>query len=175
MSTLNITPAFDTELDAAFDRVVVTAFRARSAGEGDPVGPAFEAAFDLDYNAVPAGSCDDLDDTPRLVPQPVTVAGPARPALRLTRRGRLLVSLAFLGASLALMTAMGGWAVASLGGGEPAPVRVVEVQPGQTLYDIAGETAEPGHVREMVYRIQELNSLPSGRIAEGQKLAIPQG
>jgi len=173
MSTLSIPPAFDTDIDAAFDRVVVTAFRARCADEADAAP--FENAFDLDYRAVPAGTFGELEDTV-VATEPERVAAPSpQRALRLTRRGRLLVSLAFLGASLVLMTAMGGWAVASLGGGTPAPVRVVEVQPGQTLYDIAGESAKPGHVREMVYRIQELNSLPTGQIVEGQKLSIPQG
>ncbi len=94
---------------------------------------------------------------------------------RLTRRGRTVLVLAFLGLVLGLMIPFGGWATATLTGGTPEPVRVVEVQPGQTLYDIAGQVAKPGHVREMVYRIEELNSLPSATITEGQKLAIPQG
>ena len=96
-------------------------------------------------------------------------------ALRLTHRGRVVAVLAFLGLALALMTMMGGWATASLDGGTPEPVRVVEVQPGDTLYGIAGEIAQPGEIREMVHRIQELNSLPGAGIAEGQKLAVPAG
>jgi hypothetical protein len=97
--------------------------------------------------------------------------GPAR----LTRRGRVVLVLAFLATALGLMLAFGGWATATLTGGTPEPVRVVEVQPGQTLYDIAGQVAKPGHVREMVYRIEELNSMPSATISAGQKLAVPQG
>ena len=73
------------------------------------------------------------------------------------------------------MLTMGGWATATLTGGNPEPVRVVEVQPGDTLYGIAGELAEPGEIRAMVHRIQELNSLPGGQIEEGQKLAVPHG
>ena len=103
-------------------------------------------------------------------------ASKRRPApARLTRRGRAVVTLGFLALVLALMVPFGGWATATLTGGTPDPVQVVEVQPGQTLYDIAGQVAKPGHVREMVYRIEELNSLPSASITEGQKLAIPQG
>ena len=98
-------------------------------------------------------------------------AGPAR----LTRRGRVVLTLVFLAVALGLMVTFGGWATATLTGGTPDPVRVVEVQPGQTLYDIAGSVAKPGHVREMVYKIEELNSLPSATIESGQKLAIPQG
>ena len=83
--------------------------------------------------------------------------------------------LAFLGLALALMVPFGGWATATLSGGSPEPVRVVEVKPGDTLYGIAGDLAEPGQIREMVHRIQELNSLPGGQIVEGQKLAVPKG
>ena len=95
--------------------------------------------------------------------------------MRLTRRGRTVLVLAFLGLALALMIPFGGWATASLTGGSPEPVRVVEVQPGDTLYGIASDLAEPGQIRTMVHRIQELNSLPGGQIVEGQKLAVPRG
>jgi LysM repeat protein len=53
-------------------------------------------------------------------------------------------------------------------------VRVVEVQPGDTLYGIAGQVAEPGHVRDMVLHIQQLNSLSGATLQVGQKLAIPK-
>ena len=73
------------------------------------------------------------------------------------------------------MIPFGGWATATLTGGTPEPVRVVEVQPGQTLYDIAGQVAKPGHIREMVYRIEELNSLPVGHHLRGPEARHPQG
>lgn len=107
--------------------------------------------------------------------RPVRAARPAPRAVRLTRRGRGTLVLAFLAIALGLMVAFGGWATATLTGGTPDPVQVVEVQPGQSLYDIAGQVAKPGHIREMVYKIEEMNSLPSATITEGQKLAIPQG
>jgi hypothetical protein len=83
--------------------------------------------------------------------------------------------LAFLAIAVALMVPMSGWATATLTGGTPEPVRIVEVGPGDTLYGIASDLAEPGEIRAMVHRIQELNSLPGGQIAEGQKLAVPRG
>ena len=83
--------------------------------------------------------------------------------------------LAFLGLALTLMLTMGGWAAASLTGGAPEPVRVVVVQPGDTLYGIASDLAAPGEIREMVLKIQELNSLPGSSLTEGQKLAVPRG
>ncbi len=96
-------------------------------------------------------------------------------ALRLTRRGRVVAVFAFLALALAVMTLMSGWATATLEGGSPEPTRIVEVQPGDTLYGIAGEVAKPGEIRSMVHRIQELNSLPGAQISEGQKLAVPLG
>ena len=98
-----------------------------------------------------------------------------RSGVRLTRRGRVVAVLTFLVLALGLMLTMSGWATATLDGGSPTPVRTVQVQPGDTLYGIAGDLAEPGKVREMVHTIQELNSLPGAAIAEGQRLAVPVG
>jgi predicted Zn-dependent protease len=97
-----------------------------------------------------------------------------RPTVRLTQRGRIVFVLAFLAAAFVVMVAFGGWATATRDGGTPEPVRVVEVQEGDTLYGIAGQVAEPGHVREMVHHIQQLNSLSGGTLQVGQKLAIPK-
>jgi hypothetical protein len=94
-------------------------------------------------------------------------------ALRLTRRGRVVLVVAFLAIAAALMTAFGGLATATLDGGTPEPVRIVEVGPGDTLYGIAGEIAEPGKVREMVHHIEQLNALPGAQITVGQRLAVP--
>ena len=84
-----------------------------------------------------------------------------------------LALLAFLVAAFVVMVAFGGWATASRDAGTPEPVRVVEVQEGDTLYDIAGRVSQPGQVREMVHHIQQLNSLSGGSLQVGQKLAIP--
>ena len=96
--------------------------------------------------------------------------------VRLTRRGRAVALLVFVGLALSVLLTLGGFsAVASLDGGTPVPVRVVTVQPGDTLYDIASDIAAPGEIRETVLKIQELNSLPSASLEEGQKLAVPRG
>src|SRR5688500_12826516 len=97
-----------------------------------------------------------------------------RSTVRLTRRGRIVFLCAFLATAFAVMVAFGGWATATRECGTPGPVRVIEVEPGDTLYSIAGQVAEPGEIREMVYEIQKLNSLPGGGLQVGQKLAIPQ-
>ena len=96
--------------------------------------------------------------------------------MRLTRRGRVVSLVVFVGLALTVLLTLGGFsAVASLDGGTPVPVRVVTVQPGDTLYGIASDLAQPGEIRAMVHRIQELNSLPTSTITEGQKLAVPRG
>ena len=97
-----------------------------------------------------------------------------RTQLRLTRRGRLLLVSAFLLAALVAMVLSGGFAAAGREAGTPEPVRVVQVQPGDTLYGIAGELARPGHVRDMVQRIQQLNSMSGSSLQVGDSLAVPQ-
>ena len=59
--------------------------------------------------------------------------------------------------------------------GDPAPIRTIEVQRGETLWAIASEIAEPGEIRDMVYTIERLNSLPDATLSEGQVLAVPAG
>ena len=183
MSTLSMASprvAPESEVDARFDALVraVPAQRDRRDGE------AFETVFDLDYwqpvtdPALSDPSPEVHEPRPRPQAKRIRVRAtkqPAPAAVRLTRRGRLVLVLAFLGLAVALMIPMSGWATASLTGGTPEPVRVVEVAPGDTLYGIAAELAEPGEIRTMVHRIQELNSLPGGQIEEGQKLAVPRG
>lgn len=100
-------------------------------------------------------------------------AVPSYGTVKLTRRGRIVVLLAFLALSFGVMVAFGGWATATRHSGTPEKVTVVEVQPGDTLYDIAGRVAAPGQVREMVHHIKQLNSLPGSGLQVGQKIAVP--
>ena len=188
MSTLSIASprvAPESEVDARFDALV----RAVPAQRDRRDGAAFETVFDLDYGQPLTGP--ELADPVLADPAPVVhqprarrvrvnrvravAPQPSRTAARLTRRGRLVLVLAFLSLAVALMIPLAGWATASLTGGTPEPVRVIQVAPGDTLYAIAAELAEPGEIREMVHRIQQLNSLPGGQITEGQKLAVPRG
>jgi hypothetical protein len=202
MSTLSIptprTPA-ETGVDSRFDALVrATGLAQRPAPTHDGDGVDFETAFDLDYwqpvrEVRPSGFAPVVHEpcAPRparsLPAQPTRgrrdrMAAPASPTavpvgarVRLTRRGRTVLVLATLALALGAMVLLAGWATASLTGGTPEPVRVIEVAPGDTLYGIAGDLAEPGEVREMVHRIQELNSLSGAQISEGQKLAVPRG
>src|SRR5690625_4028554 len=80
-------------------------------------------------------------------------------ATRLTRRGRMVMLFGFLSVITVLLVALGPMAGASLTSGTPEPVRIVQVGPGDTLFGIAGQVADPGKVREMVVHIERLNSL----------------
>ncbi|MGC4110786.1 MAG: LysM peptidoglycan-binding domain-containing protein [Nocardioides sp.] len=99
----------------------------------------------------------------------------ARPSsLRLTRRGRLVVFAA------GLLTVLGlGFVAAtgSLANDKPEPTRVVRVQPGQTLWDIAQRSAAQtggGDVRSMMSHIETINHLDSSTLQVGQTLRVPK-
>lgn len=99
----------------------------------------------------------------------------AAPSLRMTRRGRLVV---FLGSLALLLTAAIAWGpsvVATSEKGEPTPVRVVTVEPGDTLWDIAAAADPGGNVGDTVHEIAELNALSStGDLQVGQHLSVPR-
>jgi len=97
------------------------------------------------------------------------------PSVRLTRRGRLVVTVLFLGALLALFTAFGSRVVATDEQGTLPTTRTVVVGSGDTLWGIAADIADAGGTREMVRQIVELNSLSSVTIHPGQELAVPAG
>jgi LysM repeat protein len=107
--------------------------------------------------------------------RPVRQPRPARAAVRLTRRGRLVLTVLFLAALLVGFTVFGATSAATGEAGEPVPTRTVMVGEGDTLWDIAASVAEPGEVREMVHQIQELNALSGSGVALGQELAVPAG
>lgn len=101
--------------------------------------------------------------------------GGAAAAVRLTRRGRLVVTMFLTVLIVAAFIVFGDASVATRDGGTAESVRIIEVEQGQTLWQIASSVAEPGETGEMVYRIRELNSLPGSGLVEGQELAVPLG
>lgn len=98
---------------------------------------------------------------------------PRRSAVRLTRRGRLVVFLIALVAVLSVGIVLAQGSVATGEKGTPAPTRVVLVGSGDTLWDIAAGIAEDGDVRGTMEEIEELNALESGSLTAGQKLLVP--
>jgi LysM repeat protein len=95
--------------------------------------------------------------------------------LRLTRRGRVVLTLLFLGALLAVLTVFGARSAATGEAGAPVPTRTVVVSEGDTLWEIASEVAAPGEVRAMVHQIEELNALAGPELMVGQRVAVPLG
>ncbi|KGN39938.1 LysM peptidoglycan-binding domain-containing protein [Knoellia aerolata] len=111
-------------------------------------------------------------ERPRLVLVPtgeaVTVA--PRPALRLTRGGRLvLTSTVLLIALVAAFVGLTGGAAAS-----SAPERVT-VEQGQTLSQIAAEHMTGTSIASAVAELQLVNGLSSAQVRAGQQIVIPQG
>ena len=96
-----------------------------------------------------------------------------QPPLRLTARGRrLLVVLALLFAVGAL--AIGGAVLGESGGGlELMGTTKVIVEPGDTLWSIAGAAAGERDVRDVVVDIRRLNGLDTAVITPGQVLVLP--
>ncbi len=96
-------------------------------------------------------------------------AGP----LRLTRRGRLVVFLTGLVAVLAvLFVVLSDTATGTAERGQPVPVRMVQVESGDTLWTIASRAAPGQDPRDLIDQIQELNSM-DGSLQVGTKIAVP--
>jgi Tfp pilus assembly protein FimV len=102
---------------------------------------------------------------------------PARPrtaAVRLTRRGRLVLVLLFVALALAVFALVGPNSTAVPADAKLEPVRTVQVQPGQTLWDIARQVAPDQDPRAVVDAIVDLNALADpGALQVGQRLGIP--
>ncbi|MGY1822811.1 LysM peptidoglycan-binding domain-containing protein [Geodermatophilus sp. SYSU D00079] len=97
-----------------------------------------------------------------------------RPGVRLTRRARRLSVVLALGVGLAL----GSWVAPLLDGGSGdlrlVGERSVVVQPGQTVWSIAGDVAGGEQdVRAVVDAIEELNGLDGAVVIPGQVLRLP--
>jgi hypothetical protein len=107
-------------------------------------------------------------------PNTYSVRPAARPQVRLTRRGRMVVFLVSL--LLVLGTAfilLGDTSVATDKAGTPEPTRIVMVGDGETLWDIASGIAGEGDTRDMLTRIERLNALDTGMLYAGQRLRVP--
>ena len=95
------------------------------------------------------------------------------PQVRLTRRGRLVVFVGALLLVLALGVLWGSGSVATEQSGTADPTLVVQVESGDTLYDIAARVTTDGDVAAMVEQIEDLNRLDTSVVYAGQKLRVP--
>jgi hypothetical protein len=106
--------------------------------------------------------------------QRLEVVQPRTSTIRLTRRGRLVVLGAGLAAALGIGLLGASLAVA---GDQPEQTRVVNVQPGQTLWDIASSAAArtgAGDTASMMSHLEALNHLDSTSLQVGQHLRVPR-
>ncbi len=101
----------------------------------------------------------------------VEITRPRPSTLRLTRRGRLVVLALGLAATLGIGFVA---ATGSLADDKPEPTRVVTVQPGQTLWDIAASVSGSGDVRSTMAHLEAINHLDSTTLQAGQHLRVPR-
>ena len=107
--------------------------------------------------------------------RPAPTARTVKPRLRLTARGRAVLSaLAALPVAIALvaMTLNGGGAVATA---DPhsGDFEYVTVLAGQTLWELAVELDPTADPRDVIYDVLTLNQLTTSQVYPGQRLAIP--
>jgi hypothetical protein len=102
--------------------------------------------------------------------------------LRLTRRGRLVLSFFALALILGLITilwaALAGGAQAASGrthtGSVYQGMRRVTVLPGQTLWTIAQHAEPSADPRTVIPQIMQINAISSTSLQPGQQLWVPR-
>jgi LysM repeat protein len=92
--------------------------------------------------------------------------------MRLTRRGRLLITGVLAVVAITVSLFVGGVGLAGTTS-SPISVQYVTVQPGETLWSIAAEVAPGADRRDTVARIVELNALSGSGLQAGQQIAVP--
>ena len=99
----------------------------------------------------------------------------AQPHLRITRRGRAVLTL-LIAIPLAIgAVAAGAGAIGAAAGtqGSTATFSYVTVEPGESLWQVAAAVAPTADPRDVIADILSLNNLSSGDVQPGQRLAIP--
>jgi hypothetical protein len=105
----------------------------------------------------------------RLVLPGERAKAPLRVATRINRRGRLLVTLTALSATLSLGLVLATSVMAS----GPEIDHATTVSAGQTLSEVAAAQLPGLPVNEGVARIQLANGLNTSQVQAGQSLLIP--
>lgn len=115
-----------------------------------------------------------LSTLPFDAPVGATPQAPRTGAVRLTRRGRLLLLLALLALLLTAFTlGRTGDSQAATEGAVRAPYASTTVHEGETLWAVA-KRVSPGHdPRALVQQIRTLNHLPTAAVQVGQQLLLP--
>lgn len=100
-------------------------------------------------------------------------------SVHLTRRGRLLfiglpVMLATVAVTVALLVIVAPATVtASTEPAEGNGTEIVTVDPGQSMWEIAGSVDSSRDTRAVISEIMELNDLESQSVTTGQQLLVP--
>src|SRR4051794_39582674 len=100
------------------------------------------------------------------------VSAQATGPVRLTRRGRLVVVLAFLVLLVAGFSF--GMAGQAAGPHTPGVARTVTVQPGESLWQVATRVAPGADPRLVIDQLQRINHLTSATVVAGQQLVVPR-
>lgn len=148
--------------------------RVRPAAPAVPTGPATTSPVLRTVAATRTRRAPALPGHVRVVPQPAPgrATPPATSSVRLTRRGRWVLTLLLLGGVFALSVVLGSGSVAT-GEGGAVDTRRIEVQQGDTLWGIATRVGGPGETPELMHEIEQLNHLGSTTLVEGQVLVVP--
>jgi hypothetical protein len=99
---------------------------------------------------------------------PVALSQPAR----LTRRGRLVVTLALVAVSTGVLGLAQPQAFA-LGRGDGPATQRITVRPGETLWAIADRVAPDADPRSTIARLESMNHLESSTVPAGSVLLVP--
>jgi len=111
---------------------------------------------------------------PRLDRMPAFRAATPRSHVRLTRRGQWVALMLLAAMAFTVLSLIGARSSAVPGNAKLEPVQTVQVQPGQTLWDIARQLAPDQDPRLVVDAIVDLNALTDpGSLQVGQRLGVP--
>ncbi|MEO7349983.1 MAG: LysM peptidoglycan-binding domain-containing protein [Terrimesophilobacter sp.] len=111
---------------------------------------------------------------PAYIPR-VGFAQPRNPRLRLTRRGRIVLTSLVAGPVIALVLslALNGGTAAATSDLSSGAFDYVTVQAGQSLWALAETVAPTADPRDVVSEIVSLNQLENSELHPGDRIAIP--
>ena len=104
----------------------------------------------------------------------MTMNRPCAQPIRLTRRGRVVVVLAALGALLVGGFTLGHAPSQASGRVHHVAPHTITVEPGETLWGVAARIAPRTDPRLVVAQIQQLNHLHSPQLLAGMQLVVPR-